>query len=75
MKTTTAAANTNTPVKQATEFHLIFATCFVVFLMIAVIARLLPKQWRPWPKLEGYTSIIAEAKMAVHTFIPFAFMA
>jgi hypothetical protein len=62
--------------QEAKEFRLIFAACFVIFLMVVIMARLLPKQWRPWPAAaQGRTSIINEAKAATNTFIPFAFMA
>jgi hypothetical protein len=44
--------------------------------MVVIMARLLPKQWRPWLAASpGHTSIIDEAKAATNTFIPFAFMA
>jgi len=64
--------------QEAKEFRFIYAVCFVIFLMVAIIARLLPAQWRPWSRFtaaQGRTSIIDEAKAAANTFIPFAFMA
>ncbi len=43
---------------QAKEFHKLFVTSFIVFLVIAIIAHFLVWQWRPWiPGPEGYGAI------------------
>jgi len=34
--------------QEAKEFHGIFATSFIVFTVIAVVAHLLAWNWRPW---------------------------
>lgn len=61
--------------EEARQFNRLFIVVFVLFLPVALIARLLPRSWRPWD-LAGETSmsVIAEAKAAAGTFIPFAFM-
>ena len=45
--------------REAKEFHGIFMTSFIVFVVIAAIAHLLAWQWRPWlPGPKGYSSLI-----------------
>jgi light-harvesting complex 1 beta chain len=40
---------------EAREFHSVFMTSFLVFLVIAVIAHVLAWMWRPWlPGPDGY---------------------
>lgn len=57
------------------DVHRIFTVSFIIFLIIAVVARVLPRRWRPWPaKPEGYRSVIDEARAVANTFVPFAFM-
>ena len=50
---------------EAREFHGIFMTSFIVFVVIAVIAHILAWMWRPWlPGEEGYqTGLIEGAKL------------
>lgn len=62
--------------EEAQEFRFIYIASFVVFLAIAVIARVLPKQWGRGglADAQGHLSIIGEAKAAANTFVPFAFM-
>jgi light-harvesting complex 1 beta chain len=43
---------------EAKEFHSVFVTSFVVFVVIAVIAHILAWQWRPWlPGTNGYSML------------------
>ncbi len=43
---------------EAQEFHRIFMTSFVVFVIVAVIAHILAWAWRPWlPGEQGYASL------------------
>lgn len=57
------------------EYRLIFMVSFVIFLVAALVARVLPRQWRPYPSGSSpYGSIFDEAKSAANTFVPFAFM-
>ena len=40
---------------EAREFHSVFMTSFLVFLVIAVVAHVLAWMWRPWlPGPDGY---------------------
>jgi light-harvesting complex 1 beta chain len=44
---------------EAKEFHSIFMTSFIIFMVIAIIAHFLAWQWRPWlPGPNGYKSAI-----------------
>ena len=33
---------------EAKEFHKIFVTSFVIFILIAIVAHVLAWMWRPW---------------------------
>ncbi len=51
---------------EAKEFHGLFVTSFIVFLIIAIVAHFLVWQWRPWfPAVGGYTSMIDTAHGAL----------
>ena len=42
---------------EAKEFHGIFTTSFLVFVVIAIIAHILAWMWRPWlPGPNGYAT-------------------
>lgn len=42
---------------EAREFHRIFMTSFIVFVVVAIVAHFLVWQWRPWlPDEGGYTT-------------------
>ena len=42
---------------EAKEFHSIFLTSFIGFVVVAIIAHFLVWQWRPWlPGPNGYTT-------------------
>ena len=61
---------------EAKEFHGIFMTSFIVFVLVAVIAHFLAWQWRPWlPGAGGYASIINDAKDVAAAYIAEAFSA
>lgn len=48
--------------KEAQEFHGVFMTSFIVFLVIAIVAHFLAWMWRPWlPGPNGYTSMLDTA--------------
>ena len=56
--------------QEAREFHRIFITSFIVFLIIAIVAHFLVWQWRPWlPGVNGYTSMIDCAHSVLQTFL------
>jgi light-harvesting complex 1 beta chain len=61
--------------QEARQFHRIFMASFVVFLVVASIARLLPRGLRPWSSAgQARRSVIDEARAAANRFLPFAFM-
>jgi light-harvesting complex 1 beta chain len=44
--------------REAKEFHGIFMTSFIIFVVVAAIAHFLAWQWRPWlPGAKGYSSL------------------
>lgn len=44
--------------QEAREFHGIFMTSFIGFVVVAIIAHFLVWQWRPWlPGPRGYASL------------------
>jgi light-harvesting complex 1 beta chain len=49
---------------EAREFHGIFVTSFIVFVVVAIVAHFLVWQWRPWlPGPSGYsTGMLDHAK-------------
>ena len=52
---------------EAKEFHTIFMTSFIIFVVIAIVAHFLAWQWRPWlPGPNGYASIMD----GIHYIIP-----
>jgi light-harvesting complex 1 beta chain len=55
---------------EAREFHRIFMTSFIVFIVICIIAHILAWQWRPWlPGEHGY-SMLDHARDAANYVIP-----
>jgi light-harvesting complex 1 beta chain len=61
---------------EAREFHGIFVTSFIIFLVVAVIAHFLVWQWRPWlPGVNGYTSMLEGVRATVAYVMPFTNMA
>ncbi len=43
---------------EAREFHSIFVTSFIVFVVIAIVAHILVWMWRPWlPGPNGYAAL------------------
>jgi hypothetical protein len=58
--------------EEAREFRLLYLLSFAIFLVAAVVARLLP--WRERRPGQPSRSIVAEARAAANTFVPLAFM-
>lgn len=56
------------------EFRLMFLVCFAVFLVAAIVGRLLPSRGRSDRPGRRRRSILEEARAAATTSIPFAFM-
>jgi light-harvesting complex 1 beta chain len=43
---------------EAREFHSVFMSSFLVFVIVAVVAHILAWMWRPWlPGPQGYASL------------------
>lgn len=62
--------------QEAKEFHGIFMTSFIIFMVIAIVAHFLAWQWRPWlPGASGYASIVNDAKDVAMAYIAVAFSA
>ena len=62
--------------QEAREFRLLYWLCFMIFLVVAAMTRLLPAGRRgSADQLAGVRrSVFAEARAAAGTLIPFAFM-
>jgi hypothetical protein len=57
------------------EFRLIFVLTFTIFLVVAMVERVLPSSWRSHSfKVDAGKSVFGEARSAARTFVPFAFM-
>jgi light-harvesting complex 1 beta chain len=55
---------------EAKEFHGIFLTSFIVFVVVAIVAHILAWQWRPWlPGAHGYTTSLLDT---AHGLVPHA---
>ncbi|MGD8808627.1 MAG: light-harvesting antenna LH1, beta subunit [Gammaproteobacteria bacterium] len=54
--------------KEAQEFHSVFMSSFIVFVVIAIVAHILAWMWRPWlPGPDGYASLIDGARFTAGT--------
>lgn len=60
---------------KARQYRRLYASCFLVFLIITVIERILPQQLR-FRQVSSTTrkSIIEETKEQTGSFVPFLFM-
>jgi hypothetical protein len=57
------------------QYRVLFGLTFIVVWAIALAARLLPVQMRPWPPVSGRRlSIFAEARAVTQRVLPFAFL-
>ncbi len=66
-------AHASTPTREA---RFLFVVSFTIFLVIAAVTRLLPRNRRPWPFGPGTDrSLFKEARAIANTVIPFAYMA
>lgn len=58
--------------QEAKEFHTIFMTSFIIFVVIAIVAHILAWQWRPWlPGPEGYAAITDSVQVLATQFRSF----
>ncbi len=43
---------------EAKEFHGVFVSSFIIFIVVAIIAHILAWTWRPWlPGPDGYAAL------------------
>ena len=57
------------------NFQRLFRLTFVLFLLVAVFHRLLPRSWRPFrSSLEGHETVFDEARRTANTILPFVFV-
>ena len=55
---------------EAREFHSIFVTSFIVFVVVAIVAHILIYLWRPWlPPINGYQTGLNDGLALVKTFL------
>jgi light-harvesting complex 1 beta chain len=55
---------------EAREFHSVFVTSFVIFVVIAIVAHFLVWMWRPWlPGPNGYAAAEDGVLNTVNTLI------
>ena len=58
--------------EEAREFHRIFMSSFIIFVIIAFIAHILAWMWRPWfPGEKGYTSLMDSVNVAMTYLLPY----
>jgi hypothetical protein len=60
--------------KPSVEYHLIFAASFIIFLVAAVIERLMPWTWLNTSRDRVRPSVFARALDAAKTCTAYAFM-
>ena len=54
---------------EAREFHSIFTTSFIVFVVVAIIAHILVWMWRPWlPGPNGYATSMLDGLSVAKSF-------
>ena len=57
------------------EFRMLLGFALVLFFVVALASRLLPRAWRPLASgSDPGESVFAEAKRTAYTVIPLAFM-
>lgn len=58
--------------QEAREFHRIFMSSFIMFVVIAVIAHVLVWMWRPWlPGVDGYSALTDGVNVATTYVLPY----
>jgi len=57
------------------NFHRLFRLTFVLFLIVAIVRRMLPRSWRPLTSShEGHETVFEEARRTANTILPFVFV-
>jgi light-harvesting complex 1 beta chain len=55
---------------EAKEFHSIFITSFIAFVVVAIVAHILVWSWRPWlPGPNGYQTSMIDGLNVVRALI------
>lgn len=55
---------------EAKEFHSIFLTSFIAFVVVAIVAHFLVWMWRPWlPGPNGYQTSLLDGAMYLKTLV------
>ncbi len=55
---------------EAKEFHSIFITSFIAFVVVAIVAHILVWSWRPWlPGPNGYQTSMIDGLNVVRAMI------
>ncbi len=58
--------------QEAREFHRIFMSSFIMFVVVAVIAHVLVWMWRPWfPGEKGYSALTDSVNVAMTHVLPY----
>jgi light-harvesting complex 1 beta chain len=54
---------------EAKEFHGIFMTSFIIFMVIAIVAHILAWSWRPWAQSSASLDGVVTALSGVLPFV------
>lgn len=70
------ASGTPDYIEDRRQYQRFYYVCFAIFLLIALVCRVLPRGWQPFAS-EGAqsASLIDEVRNAVSAVLPFVFMA
>jgi hypothetical protein len=60
--------------RERREYRILCFVAFAFFLAVAALERLLPRRWRSLPRGGKRGSIIADARAATYSTVPFVFM-
>jgi light-harvesting complex 1 beta chain len=56
--------------EEAREFHQIFTSSFVAFIVVAIVAHILAWSWRPfWPGPQGWVQSMLDGVSSVTSFL------
>lgn len=56
--------------EEAREFHKIFSSSFVAFIVVAIVAHILAWSWRPfWPGPQGWVQSMLDGVSNVTSFL------
>ena len=62
------------PMRDTRAYRWMARLFFVLFFVVALASRLLPRSWRPLSRAGTERSLFAEARRAANLYTPFAFM-